>query len=126
MYQLQTGPKRPFKFELKTPTKKSPWKQYEDSPKVTLDISDAEVQRRTGFKTKNHLLMYIIVVCNGDFDKIVEGGTVLTWFEKWFAHFEFKWGRMCARQVDFEVTYGPHRKNMQLMIEQKYAMEIEA
>ncbi|EJK73946.1 hypothetical protein THAOC_04409, partial [Thalassiosira oceanica] len=63
----------PFHFELMSEmprdTKKSYKKYSQYAPKVTLDISDAEVHRRTGFKTRDHLLTYVFVVCNGDISK---------------------------------------------------------
>ena len=44
----------PFKVELKSP--QTARKQHSrNGHTVTLDISDSEVRRRTGFKTKNHL-----------------------------------------------------------------------
>ena len=93
--------KPPFSFELKSEmpgnSKRAYKRNFDEAPKVTLDISDAEVYRRTGFKTKNDMLVYIFVVCNGDISKIMGRSTVLTWFEEWFAHFEFKWGHFVER-----------------------------
>jgi hypothetical protein len=38
-------------------------------------LSDADVQRRTGFPTMNHLLSYIFIICNGETDVILERWT---------------------------------------------------
>ena len=97
-----------------------------DPPIVTPQEEDDEVQRRTGFPTQKHLLTYIFILCNGDIDIIIDCPTVLTWYEKWFAHFEYKWGRTKTRMRDLSKTYGPHREHLQNMIANKYSIERRA
>ena len=122
--------KPPFHFELILEMPGDTTRTYnqygQDAPKVTLDISDADVHRRTGFKTKDHLLTYIIVVCNGDILKITRRRTVLTWFEEWCAHFEFKWGRTWSREIELQVEYGPQMKYMRQTVDGKYSLEVSA
>ena len=122
--------KLPFSFELKSTLpgdgKTTPRQHSQNAPKVTLDVSDAEVHRRTGFSTKEHLLSYIFVVCNGDIAKIMKRSTVLTWFEEWFAHFEYKWGRTVSREIDLKAAWGPHDKWIMEMIDHKFRLEVHA
>ena len=33
--------------------------------------NDSEVKRRTGFKSLNHLLAFVVIVCNGDHDVMI-------------------------------------------------------
>lgn len=75
--------KGPKKKGEKTPPnqRKDRHENVRDPPKVTplLDANaDEEVKRRTGFPTMQHLLAYIFVVCNGDFDVMTERRTILT------------------------------------------------
>ena len=97
-----------------------------DPPKVDLSISDDEVKRRTGFPGLQTLLAYIIIVCNGDISIVLERNTSLTWFEEWFLHFEYKWGRTLTRLWDIEKAYGPNRRFVRRLIAQKYKVERRA
>ena len=56
-------------------------------------MSDLDVSKRTGFKTVNDMLTYIAIVCNGDFDLIIQQMSVLTWFEEWMFFFELLKGK---------------------------------
>jgi len=96
------------------------------SPIVDLKISDEEVKRRTGFPSLSVLLTYIFVVCDGDMMSIMKRNTSLTWFEEWFLHFEYKWGRTLARLWDAAVVYGPIRRDIQRAIANKYTIERDA
>ena len=44
-------------------------KVEDDTPMATLDISDDEVNRITGFVSKEALLAFISIVCDGDVEK---------------------------------------------------------
>jgi len=41
-------------------------------PKVFPDMLSGEVRRRTGFDGSSAMISYIVIVCNGDFDRIKE------------------------------------------------------
>lgn len=56
------------------------------------------------------LLSYIIVVCNGDVEKIKQRQTSLTWYEEWFMHFEYQWNRSATRHADIQKIYSDLRK----------------
>ena len=46
------------------------------------------VYARTGYKDINALLTFVIIVSNGDIDKMTTKISRLTWFEEWFVFFE--------------------------------------
>ncbi len=82
-------------------------------PVVTFDElsnDNEEVKRRTGFTSFEHLLSYIVILCNGDLDKMAEKITSLTWLEEWFFFFEFVWGRSITRWVDAAAEYKTNKK----------------
>ena len=92
------------------PTKKSHMERKvlsaEKLPIVHPTMANSEVKRRTGFCDVSTLLAYVIVVCNGDFDRIRKKRTSLTWFEEWFLYFEWKYHITNVRQQDMEVAWG--------------------
>ena len=94
-----------------------------EQPKVDLSIEDDEVKRRTGFPTLAALLTYIFIACNGDIGLIMRRNTLLTWFEEWFLHLEYKWGRTLPRLWDAEKTYGPKRRDLRKVVAAKYNIE---
>ena len=63
--------------------------------------SDAEIKRRTNFKSEEELLSFIIIVCNGDAKTMANSCSgILTWYEEWFFFFEFCYGRTLIRWID--------------------------
>lgn len=74
-------------------------------PKVFPGWDSCQVKRRTGFPTEAAMLAYIIVVCGGDVTLIKSRCSSLTWYEEWFFHFEFKWGRTLTRWVDAQDAF---------------------
>lgn len=95
-------------------------------PLVHLEIDDDEVKRRTGFVSLNAMLRYIFIVCNGDIDVMMKRCTSLTWFEEWFLHFEYKWGRTVSRAWDGRKYYGLSKRYFTSVIDSKYACERRA
>ena len=63
-------------------------------------LTDKEVERRTGFKSRDMMLAFIILVCNGDHDVMTTTNTELTWLEEWLLFLEWEWGRTITRWVD--------------------------
>ena len=53
-------------------------------PKVFPDILSGEVKRRTEFDGSSAMIAYIVIVCNGYFDRMKERRSSLTWFGEWF------------------------------------------
>ena len=84
-----------------------------------MECNAAEVKRRTGFSSLEHLLSYIIVLCDGDFHKMREKHSTLTWFEEWFFYFEFVWGRTIVRWVDATSTYRVNNKTLLAILNKK-------
>ena len=95
-------------------------------PQVHLGMSDSEVKRRTGFPSLVALLSYIFVVCDGDIDIIKKRQTSLTWYEEWFLHFEYIWGKSLTRIVDVEKTFGIDDFLVRRVIDAKYDIEWRA
>ena len=62
--------------------------------------SPKEIKRRTGFDDEKIMLAYIVVICNGDSEKMFSSKSRLTWFEEWFLYFEALWGRTWTRWED--------------------------
>ena len=85
-------------------------RKVDGSPVVKPGMSDSEVKRRTGFPNEKTMLSYIIVVCDGDVDKIKERQTSLTWYEEWFMTFEYVWNRSLTRVEDVEKTFSDLRR----------------
>ena len=75
-------------------------------PTVFLNMAASEVKRRTGFCDVETLLAYVIVICNGDFEKIRNRVTSLTYFEEWFMYLECKFHETNLRQTDLEAAWG--------------------
>ena len=80
-----------------------------------MDSDADDVKRRTGFQLLKHLLAYIILVCNGDHDKMTEKTSTLTWLEECFFAFEYLWGRTCIRWWDSEKIYKINRSTTQII-----------
>lgn len=72
----------------------------------TFDISNKQTKKCTGFKTKEELLAFVAIVCNGEVTSMVEKKTKhLTWFEEWFFYFENIWMRTFHRVEDICERY---------------------
>lgn len=97
---------RHFTHVNKKHRRKHRLKAYQMNPVVTLHISRSEVKRRTGFSNIKVLLTWIFIACNGDIDKISHRSSSMTWFEEWFMHFEYEWGRSLTRHEDVAAVYG--------------------
>ena len=97
------------------------------TPVIQLGMCDAEVQRRTGFVDEKSLLTYIFVVCNGDINSITARSSSLTWYEEWFLHFEYQWGRSLTRTIDVKAIYGVVSNTIAgRIVKKKYDIELSA
>ena len=47
----------------------------------------------------------IIIICNGNHDKMASKVTTLTWLEEWVLYFEVVWGMTNIQWVDIGKTY---------------------
>ena len=93
------------------------------STKVRLGWDDSEVKRRTGFKSESMMLAYIFVVCGGEVDLIRQRCSSLTWYEEWFFHFEWKWGRTLTRWEDAEKDFDIIPKYLRSIHRRKLSLE---
>lgn len=91
-------------------------------PLMTLDIEDSDVQRRTGFPSKDLLLAYVFIICDGDVDLITRRSTSLTWFEEWMFGLEFTIGKSLTRWEDAENQYGVDDFHLRKVLRQKVGM----
>ena len=55
---------------------------YSHMPHVVPGMSNAEVQRRTGFASESNMLSRAALLCNGDLDEMLASKSKLTWFEE--------------------------------------------
>jgi hypothetical protein len=62
-------------------------------------------------------------VCDGDVALVLKRESSLTWFEEWFMHFEYKWGRTLTRYRDAKMIYGPKREILKKIVASKYQLE---
>jgi hypothetical protein len=90
----------------------------EDEPVVMLGMSDEEVKRLTGFPDEEGLLAYIFVICNGDINTINIRSSSLTWYEEWFLHCEYQWGRALTRVSGVKAVDGAKRNNTVLDVKE--------
>jgi len=86
-------------------------------------MPDDEVKRRTGFQSEKMMLAYIFVVCGGDVNLIRKRNSSLTWYEEWFFHFEWKWGRIFGRWKDAHKYYDIIEKYLRKIHQHKLSLE---
>jgi len=98
----------------------------DSDPIVQLGTCDREVKRRTGFTCEAALLSYIFVVCNGDIKNVSKRSSSLTWYEEWFMHFEYIWGKSLTRIIDVEKEYGIGHKQIEAILSAKVEIEYRA
>ena len=107
--------------------KKTYNKTISNQPVVQLGMRDEEVKRRIGFTDEKAMLTYIFIVCNGDINIMKRRASSLTWYEEWFLHFEYQWGRSLTRIDDVKAVYGvPKNEVVIAIVSQKYAVEFSA
>ena len=85
---------------------------------MLLGMSDDEVKQRTGFSDEEGLLDYIFVICNGDINTIKMRLSSLTWYEEWFLHCEYQWGRALTRVSGVKAVDGAKRNNTVLDVKE--------
>ena len=79
-------------------------------------LTDGEVKRRTNWENETSMIQYIMVICNGDFYKMEQKVSTLTWFEEWFLFFEVIWGRTLLRWEDVKGVYQLGNKDIAIKI----------
>jgi hypothetical protein len=58
--------------------------------------SDKHIKQHTGFNSLSCMICFILVVCKGDVETMLETTTQLTYFEEWLLYFTSIWGRTCT------------------------------
>jgi len=96
-------------------------------PKVDpVTTTDGAIQQLTGFVSMFALLAFILVVCNGDVDVMLESCTELTWFEEWVLYFQCMWGRQNITEESLAFWYGISRRTAMRVLERKRSMVLAA
>ncbi|KAL9182228.1 hypothetical protein ACHAXT_012880 [Thalassiosira profunda] len=115
-------PKKPRKPRLSTQPPKVLLRDTETGQRIDED----EVKRRTGFDSLNTLLAYIILINNGDVDRIRRRHSPLTWFEEYFLFFEWKMNETTRRQKDVCANWGLDSHQVITLKDSMLAAEREA
>ncbi|KAL7425767.1 hypothetical protein ACHAXH_000124 [Discostella pseudostelligera] len=124
---VQTPGKDFFNYSIKPSSCIKPKQYAVDKPPIVVPgTPDSEVKQRTGFLMEGAMLSYIFLVCNGDAELVKQQRTSLRWYEEWFFHFEYKWGRTLTRWVDATATIGLHRRYLLKITEDKVKLEWRA
>jgi hypothetical protein len=90
-------------------------------------LSPEEIKRRTGFDDEKVMLAYIVVICNGDLEKMFSSKSRLTWFEEWFLYFEALWGRTWTRWEDLMNIFEVNRRvKIHEIFDEKCRIALEA
>ena len=69
------------------------------------DVTDNAIQLTTGFPSLTTMLGFMMIVSNGDIEKLTETTTTLTWFEEWLLYFEVIYGKSLPRWADVRIKY---------------------
>ena len=69
------------------------------------------------------MIAYIVTICNGDFTRIKQRKSSMTWFEQWFYYFEFKYGHTNIRQIDMEKAWEMHHFALNQIKDCKLALD---
>ena len=92
---------------------------------LSLDnLTDDEVQRRTGFSTLRLMLAFALVVCRGDIEKMTRTNSRLTWLEEWVLYFEFVWHKSLVRWIDYAVGYKCRSKTIRDIVQRKLTLVV--
>ena len=98
-------PPKVLPFQSKEENQKYPSnkRRHKDVVKQTRRQKQHELymKRKTGFDTEKDLLIFIIIVCNGDMNLLLKRteNSTLTWYEEWYVFRNF-WGRTQSRWID--------------------------
>jgi hypothetical protein len=92
--------------------KKRNIKYYERKMMRYCTLNDRSIRIRTGFKSPMAMFAFIVILNEGEKEKIEMTKTKLTWMQEWIIYFEVIWGRSLGRWVDFEESYGYSEKTV--------------
>ena len=106
--------------------KKPQARRAKRQPRVSPSISDIKVKQRTGFGGPIDMMVYTIIICNGDMEKVSQRSTSMTWFEEWLMYYEWTYGQTCRRNIDMEYTWDDHICNINPVKDDKAVIEMAA
>jgi len=93
------------------------------------DESNKDIKANTNFQSKNEMMAYIIIVCNGDWERMAESVTgIMTWFEEWYFYFEFMRGRTLTtwNVATMKKAYGMKESYLRRVFHSKLRMMLSA
>ena len=104
-----------------TPKKKKRNEKLFRSVKFPSGLEDSEIKRRTGFMNERHMLSYITVICNGNFNGIGYSPSSLSWYEEWLLYLEMIWGKSIQRWIDASsyTNYELDSKQLRIIFDRK-------
>ena len=84
-------------------------------------LEDSEIKRITGFINELHMLSYITVVCNSNFNGIGYLPSLLSWYEEWLLYLEMVWGKSIQRWIDASsyINYQLDSKQLRIIFDRK-------
>jgi len=86
------------------------------------ELMAEEVNGRTGFANIRDLLVFVAIVCNGDFERCTHQTSYLCWLEEWFFFFEMMYGRSGNRWLDFQRSYRISKSILRHIFKEKLQM----
>ena len=89
-------------------------------------LNDVTVQRTTGFRTVLAMMEFILIVCRGDIQKIIETKTKLTRLEEWYLYFEILYGKSIVRWVDAVEKYQVSDRTLRRVFDDKLRLVLNA
>jgi DDE superfamily endonuclease len=80
-------------------------KQQQKTMIIMDDLNDKIVKTMTGFSSLVGMLGFIIIVTNGEYNKLETTVSQLTWIQEWLVYLECAWCKSCVRWVDLALRY---------------------
>jgi hypothetical protein len=125
--ELSSASKRQTKLPAR-PAKSGPTESSSKRkvPVITIhDMIPKEVHRRTGFCNLEQMLSYVMVLCDGDLNKVFSTTSTLTWLEEWVFYFELTYGRTRVRWEDYQADWILHEDHLRALLKSKLILELE-
>jgi hypothetical protein len=90
--KLQKKKTKLFKHSVST-NKKEYQARKKEATVTPFNLAPYQVRARTGFKDVGCLLAFVLVLCDGDIDRMTKRVSNMTWYEEWFLGFEMLFGK---------------------------------
>lgn len=101
-------------------------KKFEKTCVKLNELEDEHIKNDTGFRTKQLLICFIILICNGDVSLMTTTNTKLTWFEEWYFFFERIWAKANQRYCDSVRQYKKPENSLRKVYDNKMKILLKA